>query len=176
MKIKLREKKLLLITAGVAVAVLGYQLAVAPLVRWRQSLREQVVQAQDELAQCQTSLRQKAVIDERYRRMAVDLRQKGTNEEVIVALLQDLQKKAAPLSPKGTKVLPIEEGPFYRKFRTAMELEGPMLALADFLRTIATAKEPLRIEQLDIRAAGAEDGAENVHAAIVISAVYTAGN
>lgn len=175
MKINPREKKLLLAAAAGLAALLAYQVLAAPAIQWRRDIRQQAEELKADLLRCRVSLRQKDRIEAQYKAMAIDLRQRGSDEEEVARLLQDLRKKygAKALTDKGAKVLPVEEGGFYRKFRLALELEGTTPALADFLQAVTTAAEPLKVERLTVRAVGARGSQEVIRGSVVVSAIYT---
>lgn len=177
MKINPREKRLATIAAAALAALLVYQFIVAPVVRWQRDSRHRIDSLGAELADAQTSLRQRELIEDRYRRMAVNLHQVGTNEAELSRLLQSLDAKrsALPLIDKGMNPLRTEERDFYHTFRIAIEVEGPLTALADYLHAITATKDPLRIEQMTIRSAGADARREVVRGSIIVSAVYTTG-
>jgi Tfp pilus assembly protein PilO len=175
MKINPRERTLLTVTALAALGLLAWRVGVRPFLDYRADLAAEVTDLESQLALCDLSLQQKADIEERYRKIDVDIQQKGTDEQVIARLLQEIRKQysSLPLADKGAKLLPVEEGGFYRKFSILLELEGPMPALADFLGIVASAKDPLKIEQLNVRASGSDGGQERVRSSVVISAAYT---
>ena len=171
MRITARERNLIFLTAAVAVVVIGYLVIVSPLAgRWR-ALALEARALQTELARHRLSIRQKEQIDKRYQELATRVRQSGSNSEQTATILQHLyeQYRSFSLTEKGTRVDPVEEGDFYRRFRIRLDLEGGVVPLADFLNAILSSPEPFRIEQLVVRATG---GHEVVRASIQVSAVF----
>jgi len=171
MQISAREKRLLLVTVAIAAFCLLYRTVAAPLGgRWR-ALATEASTLQGELIQHRVSLRQRAQIEERYEKLETEIRQKESNEKEISRLMQLLSSRyeALGLADKGTRVLATEERGFCRRFRFKVELEGGVLPLASFLDEIIGSKEPLRVEELTVRATGRY---EVIRATIVLSALF----
>jgi hypothetical protein len=174
MKVNNREKKLILATAALAGGFVLFQWIAMPLVRGQGERSDTLVNLEVELAEYRLDLRQQARIEGQYQRMASSLRQRGSDEDEKFRLLENLEatRVRLGLADKGTLPLDVETSAVYRKFRIAVELEGPITSLVGFLGEIAGGKEPLRIEKLNIRAVGGA-GPEIVRGSIVISSICT---
>ncbi len=172
MRISTREKRLSVATAATVLLFLTYHVLLAPFVSEWQELKTNADGLQDELIRHTIALRQKETIDALYGELQEDIRQRGTDEEEIAELLQGLSGiyRGHGLTDKGTQVLPVEEGRFYRKFRIKMELEGRVIPVADFVGEVTGAGEPFRIEDIRLRAIAGRY--EVVRAYVLVSAVY----
>lgn len=181
MKMARREKTLALVAVGVATAFVLYRLVLGPVVRQQRDGWERVEQLRAELADRRASMQQRDLIEARYSQLAVELRQEGSDEAALSRLQQLLATKYSSrggLVHRGTKVLSSgtpENG--YRKFRISLELEGSPAALAGFLEDVCHGKAPIRVEQLDIRAAaGGGPRLEAVRASLILAAMYASGS
>ena len=167
-----REKRLVVVTGVLVGLFLVYQAGWVSVARVWKAEKARADALEMELVRDRMAIRQRDLIEERYKELEDSIRQEGTDEEVIAEFLEQLSnmRDRAALVDKGTYVLPVEVGEVYRKVRITMQLEGSMMPLADFLHSIVTAEEPLRIEHLDIRAIAGQQ--EYVRAEIVLGAVF----
>jgi Tfp pilus assembly protein PilO len=170
-KLSPRERKLLGLAAAAVLAFVAWRFFYAPLAERWQIRRSQASALQAELARHRLSIRQKSQVEQSYRRLEEAIRQEGTSEEQISKLILELRRKYSRLAliDKGTRVLPVEEGGFYRKFPIRMELEGRAVPLAEFLEAVVTAPEPLRVEELTVRATGRY---EVVRSSVLVTGLY----
>jgi len=172
MAISRREKMLVLVAGALGGLFLVYQTGWVSVVRIWKAEKARADALETELIRHQVAIRQRDLIEERYKELEESIRQEGTDEEVIAEFLEKLSnmRERAALMDKGTYVLPVEVGEVYRKVRIKMQLEGSMVPLADFLYSIVMSGEPLRIERLDIRAIAGQQ--EYVRAEIVVGAIF----
>lgn len=178
MKINPRERRLVIVTLALGVLYLGYNFAIKPQLAHQREVAAEVDQLEEQLASYKSSLKQKDAIEKRYGELNLGAAQAASlsRDEQTSRLLQDLRSRYArlgqPLTDKGTNVLAGEETPAHRKIRVSMNLEGTAVSLAAFMNDITTSRQPLRIEQIKLTAAGGEGGQEKVLGSMVVSAVY----
>ncbi|MCM8779342.1 MAG: type 4a pilus biogenesis protein PilO [Candidatus Omnitrophica bacterium] len=147
-----RERILFFITVGVIVSAGVINFIVAPVrKRWRR-LNSQIVNLKAKLNHYIKILGLEQEIEKRYNTYADYLKTKGSHEEALASVLQEIEKLARTCGILLTNIVPsgLEEKDFYQKFEVRMETEGDISSLGRFLYELQKSKYLFRVVRLNI--------------------------
>lgn len=158
-KKKSNEKKLVIITAVVLVAVVMYTGVIEPqMIRRKESIQKKQ-QLQLDLTRMKADMLLRDRIEKKYAQLKSMMQSAGTDQQEISRFsreLNDIYTKL-PVKIKTIKILPLQEERFYKKFSIKAEMTGDIRNIITLIKAIESTDSPIRIEQLDLKAQGTPD-------------------
>ncbi|MCM8765339.1 MAG: type 4a pilus biogenesis protein PilO [Candidatus Omnitrophica bacterium] len=147
-----RERVLLFITVGIIILAGLLNFLVIPVrKKWRR-LNSQIVNLKTKLGRYAKIISLEQEIEARYNVYADYLKTKGSPEEALASVLQEIEKFARSSGVLLTNIVPstLEVKDFYQKFEVRMEIEADISSLGRFLFELQKSKYLFRIVRLSI--------------------------
>ena len=149
-----REKRMAIICVIVIVLCIGYLFLFRPTIEKWLVLGDSIKEAHANLVRMETALSLSERIDKEYKEHARQIARKGTDEEELSALLQEIDALTSPLNLDIRTVAPrpIDDRQFYKKYAVRVELDATIINLARFLHALEGSPKLLKMESLKISA------------------------
>ncbi|MCM8784157.1 MAG: type II secretion system protein M [Candidatus Omnitrophica bacterium] len=155
-----REKFLLFATVAVIVIAVSINFFVTPVAkRWRR-MNNQISNLYNKLSRYTNILTLEKEIETKYKTYADYLKVKGSSEEALASVLQEIEKLARTSGVAITNIVPsgMETKDFYNKFEVRMDVESEINSLVRFLYELQSSKHLFRVVRLNINTkAGTQD-------------------
>ena len=150
---KSREKLLAVIAAIVLAGTAVFGIFIAPQLRVRKQLLERMHQSQLKLTKMQGDLLIKDRIDNIYSQVEPLIAGSGTEQQEISLFTRQLGELYSKLNVKirSVKILPSVNENFYRRLSIKIEMSGNVKDVLQFICSVETSQNPLRIEQFDLK-------------------------
>jgi len=150
---KNREKLLAVIAAIVLAGTAVFGIFIAPQLRVRKQLLERMHQSQLKLTKMQGDLLIKDRIDNIYSQVEPLIAGSGTEQQEISLFTRQLGELYSKLNVKirSVKILPSVNENFYRRLSIKIEMSGNVKDVLQFICSVETSQNPLRIEQFDLK-------------------------
>jgi len=150
---KNREKLLAVIAAIVLAGTAVFGIFIAPQLRVRKQLLERMHQSQLKLTKMQGDLLIKDRIDNIYSQVEPLIAGSGTEQQEISLFTRQLGELYSKLNVKirSVKILPSVNENFYRRLSIKIEISGNVKDVLQFICSVETSQNPLRIEQFDLK-------------------------
>lgn len=147
-----RERILLFITIGVIILAGLINFIITPLSKKWRHLNNQIASLNAKLSRHMRILSLEKDIEAKYKAYADYLKVKGSNEEALALVLQEIERHARSSEVVLTNIVPsgLESKDFYNKFEVRMDIEGDMSSLIKFLYELQRSKHLFRILRLSI--------------------------
>ena len=167
-----REKLLAIITATVILGTVIFIAIIEPQLKERKLRLDRMHQLQLKLIRMRGDLLVKDRIDDIYSQIKPLITSSGTDQQEISLFTRELSDLYSKLNVKirSVKILPIVDEEFYKRLSIKIEMSGHIKSLLDFILSIETYSNPVRIEQFDLKAREIMD---NIQASFLITKVVT---
>lgn len=145
-----RELVLAFLMLGVILGVGGWFAILVPLYEsWKEKVEDALVQ-EHLLNENLKILAQKEAIERRYAEFTDKLKVKGSDEQEISRLQDEVSDLARQTQVKvnKTKPRPLETKPDFKRCLIELDCEGTILQLSDFIYRMQLSPQVLRVEQL----------------------------
>ncbi len=163
-----RERTLALAVLAFALVLGLYNLICLPLVRSLGNLDRRIETTEAKLLKSLRLAHQAARINEEYERLAPVHQFKGTDEEMISALLRSIEALArtAGVTITDIKPQPGKEAPSQRKYEIEMDTEASMSSLFQFLQGLETSPEMFSVQKMNLAPKGMDSKTLRAHITI----------
>ena len=160
-----RERALALAVAGFVLLMGLYHLIVAPLAGFSDRLDQKIRITEAKMMKSLRLTHQAAHINAEFDRLAPLHQFRGTDEEMISALLRSIEALARTSSVTITDIKPQpgQEGPNQRKFFIEMDAEAAMPSLFGFLQGMETSPELFCVQKMSITPRGVDSKTLRAH-------------
>jgi Tfp pilus assembly protein PilO len=167
---KSREKVLAAVTISVVLGAVIFTVVIEPQLKKRKACLMQMGQLQLKLAKMKGDLLIKDRIDSIYSQIEPFIVDSGTDQQEISLFTRDLSDLYSRLNVKTRtiKILPVASEEFYRRLSVRIEMSGPIREILNFTASLETHSNPVKIEQLDVKA---QEIADNIEASFVVTKV-----
>ncbi len=169
-KLSRREKRILISVITVTAIGLCYNFLAEPLfMRWRNAdSRVELIKVK--LKKSLSLIKEKQKIDKEYSIYEQKLKSKGSNEQNVILILDEIEKIASRSGVKITSMRPKppEQKDYYSRFTVKIETESAMNSLMRFIYDIKNSKQILKIEKLNINTRSSQQGVA-IRASMLIS-------
>jgi Tfp pilus assembly protein PilO len=151
---KNREKVLAIITASLILGAVAFTIIIEPQLKERKTRLAHMLQLQLKLTEMKGDLLVKDRVDNIYSQIKPLIASNGTNQQEISLFTRELSDLYSKLNvkTKTIKILPIINEEFYRRLSVKIEMSGHVRDILNFILSIETSLNPIRIEQFDIKA------------------------
>jgi Tfp pilus assembly protein PilO len=151
---KNREKLLVIITIMVVLSAMAFAVIIEPQLKERKLRRERMHRLQLDLTKMQHNLLVKDRIDHVYSQIKPLIISSGTNQQEISRFTRELSDLYSKLNVniRSVKILSILDEEFYRRLSVKIEMAGDIRDILKFILSIEGYPNPIRIEQLDLKA------------------------
>lgn len=165
-----REKVLAAVTIAVVLGAVIFIVVIEPQLKKRKACLAQADQLQLRLAKMKADLLIKDRIDKIYSQIEPLIIGNGTDQQEISLFTRELSDLYSKLNvrTRTIKILPVTSEEFFRRLSVRIEMSGPIAEILNFTVSLETHSNPVRIEQLDIKA---QEIADNVEASFVVTKV-----
>lgn len=165
-----REKLLAIIAATVILSTVIFIAIIEPQLKERKLRLDRMHQLQLKLTRMRGDLLVKDRIDDIYSQIKPLITSNGTDQQEISLFTRELSDLYSKLNVKirSVKILPIVNEEFYKRLSIKIEMSGHIKSLLDFILSIETYSNPVRIEQFDLKAREIMD---NIQASFLITKV-----
>jgi len=165
-----RQKLLAIAAAAVILVAVVFTVVIEPQIKKRKLALAHMHQLRLRLTKMKGDLLIKDRIDNIYLQIEPLIAGKGSEQQEISLFTRELSDLYSKLNVKirSVKILPIVDEEFYRRMSIKIELSGHIRKVLNFILSVETHPNPIRIEQLDLRA---RDVADDVQASFLISKV-----
>ena len=167
---KNREKLLAVIAAIVLVGTAVFGIVIAPQLRKHKQLLEHKHQSQLKLTKMQGDLLIKDRIDNIYSQVEPLITGSGTEQQEISLFTRQLGELCSKLNVKirSVKILPSVNENFYRRLSIKIEMSGNVKDVLQFICSIETSQNPLRIEQFELKG---QETSDNIGVSMLVTKV-----
>jgi Tfp pilus assembly protein PilO len=165
-----REKVLVVITVSVALSAAIFIVVIEPQLKEHKARSMRMNQLSLKLTKMKGDLLVKDRIDSVYAQIEPLIASSGTDQQEISLFtreLSDLYSKRN-IKTRTIKILPLTDEEFYRRLSIRIEMSGHIREILNFVASIETHPNPIRIEQFDIKS---REIVDNVEASFVITKV-----
>lgn len=164
------EKLLAIITATVILGTVIFIAIIEPQLKQRKLRLDRMHQLQLKLTRMRGDLLVKDRIDDIYSQIEPLITGSGTDQQEISLFTRELSDLYSKLNVKirSVKILPIVDEEFYKRLSIRVEMSGHINSLLNFILSIETYSNPVRIEQFDLKAREIMD---NIQASFLITKV-----
>ena len=165
-----REKLLGAVVVVIVAGLLTFTLVVNPQLKERALRLERMNQLELKLTKMKGDLLAKERIDDIYSQIEPLIAANGTEQQEISLFTRELSNLYSRLNVKilSVKILPISNEEFYRRLAVKVEMSGHIRSILDFILSVETYRNPIRIERLDLRA---QEIVDNIRASFLITKV-----
>lgn len=165
-----REKRILVSVIVLTIAGLCYNFLVEPLfTRWR-STDSRIELIKVRLKKSLLLIKEKQKVDVEYSTYEQKLKSKGSNEQDISLILDEIEKIASGsgLNITSMRPKPPNQKDYYSKFTVEIETESDMSSLMRFIYNIKNSPQILKIEKLNLNTRSSRQGVA-IRASMLIS-------
>jgi Tfp pilus assembly protein PilO len=169
-KLSKREKGILVSVTAVTIIGLCYNFLVEPLfMRWR-STNSRIELIKVKLKKSLSLIKEKRKVDAEYSTYEKKLKSKGSNEQDITLILDEIEKIASRSGLKITSMRPNppDQKDYYSRFAVKIDTESDMNSLMRFIYDIKNSPQILKIEKLNINTRSSQQGVA-IRASMLIS-------
>ncbi|MGE4357234.1 MAG: type 4a pilus biogenesis protein PilO [Candidatus Omnitrophota bacterium] len=155
-----RERFLFYITVSAIIFMGVTNFLITPVLKSWRGLNRKISNLQNKLNRYTRILALEKDIETKYKAYADYLKVKGSREDAVASVLQEIEKLARRAGVIITNIVPsaIESKDFYNKFEIRMDIEADINSLVRFLYELQKSKHLFRILRLNIATkAGTED-------------------
>jgi len=155
-----RERILFYVTVGIIISAGLINFVISPINRKWRRLNSQLSSLNAKFLRYTKILSLEKDIEAKYKAYADYLKVKGSNEEALALVLQDIERLARNSGVLLTNIIPsgVEKKDFYNKFEVRMDIEADISSLVKFLYELQKSKHLFRIVRLNITTkSGSED-------------------
>ncbi len=171
-KLSDREKKILTAVIVVTAAVICYSFLIEPLfTRWKNT-ENRTKTLKVKLKKSLMLIKDKQKVDAEYAEYEKKLRSKGSDEQDMTVILDELEKIASRCGVKiaSMRPKPAKRKDYYRKFTVEIETQSDMNSLMKFIYDIKHSKQMLKIERFNLNTKSSQQGVI-IRASIIISKI-----
>ncbi|NOX97533.1 MAG: type 4a pilus biogenesis protein PilO [Nitrospirae bacterium] len=150
-----RERCIFFISLAVVFLALSYNFLIEPLAQRWTKVNAEIVRKEMELERNLKIISEKKIVFEEYKKYAEQVKAKGSDEEEIATLLQEVETIAARTSVRLTNVdepPPVKKTKFYKLYGVKIELEAPIGPLTKFIYQLEKSPQVLSVQQLRLSA------------------------
>jgi len=167
-----RERLLGVVTVTAVLLGLCWQTVVAPQWSRYARLRSDLLELRLTLTRMQANLRLKDHIEARYDALKGLIHHSGTPSQEMSRFARLLTEIYRPLDLdiQAIRPLPDKDEGFYHQFALHVEMSGPIDQVAAFMAAVATAPEPVRIEQVELLC---QERPDLMTASVIVTKVVT---
>jgi Tfp pilus assembly protein PilO len=165
-----REKVLAIIAVSVILSTFIFAVIIEPQLDKRKSRLARMHQLQLKLMKMRGDLLIKDRIDSIYSQIKPLIVSNGTDQQEISLFTRELRNLYSKLrvNTRTIKILPIVNEEFYKRLSIRIEMSGHIQEIINFIHSVETYHNPIRIEQLNITA---REIADNVQASFLVTKV-----
>jgi Tfp pilus assembly protein PilO len=165
-----REKVLAIIAMGVILGAVIFTVIIEPELKERKTRLARMRQLQLKLTKMKGDLLIKDRIDNIYSQIEPLIVSNGTNQQEISLFTRELSDLYSKLSvrTRTVKILPIANEEFYKRLSVRIEMSGHIREILNFVLSVETYPNPIRIEQFDLKA---REIVDNVQASFLVTKV-----
>jgi Tfp pilus assembly protein PilO len=165
-----REKLLAIIAAIVILSTVIFIAIIEPQLKERKLRLNRMHQLQLTLTRMRGDLLVKDRIDDIYLQIKPLITSSGTDQQEISLFTRELSDLYSKLNVKirSVKILPIIDEEFYKRLAIKVEMSGHINSLLNFILSIETYSNPVRIEEFDLKTREIMD---NIQASFLITKV-----
>ena len=165
-----REKRILVSVIVVTIIGLSYNFLIEPLfARWMKTNRKiEVIKIK--LKKSLLLIKEKQKVDAEYSIYEQKLKSKGSNEQDITLILDEIEKVATGSGLRITSMRPKppDHKDYYSRFTVEIETESDMNSLMKFIYDIKNSPQVLKIEKLNLNTRSSQQGVA-IRASMLIS-------
>jgi len=161
-----------MITVSVALGAVIFIVVIEPQLKEHKACSMRMNQLRLKLTKMKGDLLVKDRIDSVYAQIEPLIASSGTDQQEISLFtreLSDLYSKQK-VRTRTIKILPIISEEFYRRLSVKIEMSGHIREVLNFIDSVETHPNPIRIEQFDIKS---QEIVDNVEASFVVTKVVT---
>ncbi len=167
-----REKRILIAVIVITITGLCYNFFLEPLfMRWRSTNRK-IGLTKIKLKKSLSLIKERRKVDEEYAAYEEKLKSKGSNEQDISLILDEIEKVASRsgLNITSMRPRPPIQKDYYNKFAVEIETESDMNSLMKFIYHIKNSPQMLKIEKLNLNTRSSQRGVA-IRASMFISKI-----
>jgi len=167
---KSREKVLAIITISVILGAVAFTVIIEPQLKERKAHLAHMRQLQLKLTKMKGDLLLKDRIDDIYSQIEPLIASNGTDQQEISLFTRELSDLYSKLNvrTKTIKILPIISEEFYRRLSVKIEMSGHVREILNFILSVETYPNPIKIEQFDIKV---REIVDNIQASFLVTKV-----
>jgi len=165
-----REKRILISVIAVTILGLCYNFLVEPLfTRWSNA-NNRIELTKVKLKKSLSLIKEKQKVDAQYLTYEQKLKSRGSDEQDITLILDEIEKVASRSSLNITSMRPKppNQKDYYSKFTVEIETESNMDSLMKFIYQIKNSPQMLKMERLNLNTRSSQQGVM-IRASMVIS-------
>lgn len=168
-----RESRLFYLTLAVIIVWAGQALLIKPFLEKWKRLDEEIAADRLKLERSERLIMRKESINSDYQKAAASIRMSGTAEEEMARFLTEIESLAnsTGVHINEIKPLPTKQLGLYKKFYADLELEGEMVQISRFMRSVQSSPNLLAIYKLSLSSKQA--GSKLLLCRVVISKIAT---
>jgi len=171
-KLSKREKKILYAVIALVTLVLIYNFLVDPLINQWSSVNRQIKLTKIKLQKSLSAIKKKAEVDKEYAVYASKMQSKGSDEQDITQILNELETLARKSQAKITSMRPkpSKDKGYYKRFVVEIETESAMQSLMKFIYDVKNSPQLLKVSRLNLNTKSSQEGTL-IRSSMVISKV-----
>jgi len=167
---KNREKALAIVATSVILGAVAFTAIIEPQFKERKARLAHMRQLQLKLTKMKGDLLLKDRIDDIYSQIEPLIASNGTDQQEISLFTRELSDLYSKLNvrTKTIKILPIISEEFYRRLSVKIEMSGHVREILNFILSVETYPNPIKIEQFDIKV---REIVDNIQASFLVTKV-----
>jgi Tfp pilus assembly protein PilO len=151
-----REKLIFYLAGALILLSLVYKFALIPVgIKWS-ALNNRILDKEIELKRNTRYLQQENEVRALYQKYAGYVKRRGSDEEEIASLLNEVEKQAsaAQIHIVNIRPAPVKSGPFFRKYILELNCQAAMEDYIKFIYQIGKSGQLVRVETLKLVSQG----------------------
>ncbi|NQT95817.1 MAG: type 4a pilus biogenesis protein PilO [Candidatus Omnitrophica bacterium] len=171
-KLSPREKNILYVVIGVVIIALSYNFLIGPLINQWNSINRNIKLSKIKLQKSLSVIKKKPEIDKEYATYAARMKSKGSDEQDITQILNELEtlSRKANLKITSMRPKPSKDKGYYKRFVVEIETESPMQSLMKFIYDVKNSPQLLKVDRLNLSTKSSQEGTL-IRSSMVISKV-----
>ncbi|MFH1867812.1 MAG: type 4a pilus biogenesis protein PilO [Candidatus Omnitrophota bacterium] len=171
-RLSAREKSILYASVVIIMMALAYNFAIEPLYKEWDSIDKETRLIRVKLQKAISAVKKKEEIDKEYNVYAAKLKPRGSDEQEVTFILNELETLARTSSLKivNMRPKPSKDKDYYKRFTVDIETESDMRSLMMFIYKVRNSPQLLKIDKLQLNTKSGEDGLV-IKASMVISKI-----
>lgn len=159
-KLTRREKAILYALAAIIILSLIYNFLIEPLFNRWNKIDQEIELAKIRLQKSLSIIKEKDRIDQEYAVYAVRLKPKGSDEQEMTYILDNIEKltRSSNLKIANIKPQPPQDEVFYKRFMVRLETESDMHSLMRFIYELKNSPLLLKIDRLSLNTKSSQTG------------------
>ena len=155
-----REKAILYIVIAIAALALAYNFLIEPIYKKWVEVNQEIKLLEVKLQKAISIVKEREKIEKDYVIYAEKLKPKGSDEQEMTFMLNELETLARNSGLKIINVRPkqAQDKESYKKFSVGLETESDMSALMKFIYEVKNSQQMLKIDRLTLNTKSSQSG------------------